>query len=403
MQHTAGRRLSLITFDQVLSGASNVLVALLSAHLLGVAAFGFFGLVLIVYAAAQGITRSLIGDPVLVHPEDARENPGAPIAAALLIGAGMGALVLAAALVCHLFDLPLAPELLALGLAFPGLVLHDLGRYLSFALQRPIYAVQLDLLWTGLIAVLMTLMVVRDAASLTWFVAAWVGTGAAASTLVFIQHGPPTRGGFAWLRTRWHYSWRFLLSFTAMQGAALAFSVVVAAIAGARALGAIRGALLLIRPYILFQTAAVAAGVSEIANAPTHPASERHVRRTTVIALAIGIVNIAILMLIPDVVGRLLLASAWDAAQPLLAPAGLQILALGLIVGPRSYLTGRKAIRWTVALDLSMTVVVLATGSVGVVMGGAIGAFWGTAIGHLIGAVMWWTALRLWRRRNVAA
>lgn len=377
-----------------------MLVALLSAHLLGVAAFGYFGLVLIVYAAAQGITRSLVGDPVLVHPEDARANPGAPIAAGLLIGAAMGSAVLAAALACHLFGWPLATELLALGLAFPGLVLHDLGRYLSFALQRPVFAMQLDLLWIGLVGVLMAVMVLRDSTSLFWFVAAWVGTGALSSTLVFVQHSLPSRGGFAWLQSRWHYSWRFLLSFTAMQGAALGFSVVVAAIAGARALGAIRGALLLIRPYILFQTAAVAAGVAEIANAPTHPTSERHVRRTTVIALSIGVANIAILVLIPDMVGRLLLAEAWDAAKPLLPPAALQILALGLIVGPRSYLTGRKAIRWTVALDLTVTFVVLAAGLVGVLAAGAIGAFWGTAVGHLIGAGLWWISLRFWRARQ---
>ena len=68
----------MITIDQIVSGASNLLIALLSAHLLGTAAFGYFGLILVIYAGAQGVTRSLVGDPLLVHPDDG-SGPHAPV------------------------------------------------------------------------------------------------------------------------------------------------------------------------------------------------------------------------------------------------------------------------------------------------------------------------------------
>ncbi|WP_435770478.1 hypothetical protein [Nocardioides sp. SYSU DS0651] len=396
----AGRRLSLITLDQVLSGASNVLVALLSAHLLGVAAFGYFGLVLIIYAAAQGVTRSLVGDPVLLHPEDARERPGAPIGAALIVGSVIGAAVAVVAGGLHLADLPLVPELLVLAVGLPGLVLHDLGRYLGFATQRPSYSLVLDGLWLLLIVVAMVALVALDETTLTWFILAWVGTGALASLLVLVQHGRPLRAGFGWLRERWYYSWRFLLSFSALQGAALVFSVAVAAVAGARALGAVRGVLLLIRPYVTFQTAAVAAGVSEIANAPGGRSPGRHLRRTTGIALTLALGNVALLLVIPDSVGRLILDETWDYTEPLLLPACLHIVCLGLVVGPRSYLTGLKAVRATVALDLATTVGILALGIAGVVVDGAVGAYWGTAIGQGLSAVVWWATLRVHASRR---
>lgn len=393
-ENGAGRRLSLITIDQIISGASNIIVALLSAHLLGVEAFGYFGLMIIILSVALGVTRSLVGDPVMLHPTDARERPGAPIGAALIVGTAMGLVFVLIALGLHLSGLPLAVETLVLAVSLPALLLHDLGRYLGFATQRPSYSLVLDSVWLVLIAIVMTVLVVRDTVTLPLFVLGWVGTGAAASLLVFVQHGPPVRGGVAWLRERWPYSWRFLLSFSALQGAAATFSVVVAAVAGPRALGAVRGALLLIRPYVTFQTAAVAAGVSEVANAGESGPPVRVLRRTTGIALAIGLVNVVFLLTVPDSVGRLILGETWDATEPLLVPASLQILFLGLVVGPRAFLTGLRRIQTVVKIDILATMGIVVLGVVGVVLDGAVGAYWGTAAGQGVAALAWWVAVR---------
>lgn len=397
----AGRRLSVITIDQIMSGLSNLGVALLSAHLLGVEAFGYFGLLLVIVAAAMGVSRSLIGDPVMVHPQDARERPGQPVAAVLMISLGLSAVLVVVAAVLHAVDLPLARELLVLAAGLPGLLIHDLGRYLGFATQRPVRSLVLDTVWLVLLVGAMVVVILTDRTTLTWFLLAWVGSGTTAALLVFVQHGSPTRGGATWLRERWSYSWRFLLSFTALQGVSMAFMVVVAAMAGARALGAVRGVLILIRPYMTFQTAAVAAGVSEVSNEEEAASARRHRRRTSTVALVVGLVNIAILLLMPDWLGRAILADTWFAAKELLAPACLQILCLALIVGPRSYLVGRKAIDTTVRIDIIGTVLIFAIGIVGAVWDGALGACWGVAAGNAVSAVIWWTALRSHSSRDI--
>ena len=73
---SAGRRLRTITVDQAISSASNVLVSILAARVLGVSDFGWFGLVLITYVATQGAARALVGEPLLVRPVEAESRPG---------------------------------------------------------------------------------------------------------------------------------------------------------------------------------------------------------------------------------------------------------------------------------------------------------------------------------------
>ncbi len=72
---SAGRRLSVITVDQVVSGASNLLIAVLAARFLGVESFGLFGIIFMVYVTAQGLARGVVCEPVLVHPDEARDHP----------------------------------------------------------------------------------------------------------------------------------------------------------------------------------------------------------------------------------------------------------------------------------------------------------------------------------------
>ncbi len=350
-------------------------------------------MLLIIFAAAQGLNRSLVGDPMLVNPTDARQRPGAPVSATLLIGSGLGVLMALVGIVLMLFGVALGPELIVVAVALPGLLLHDLGRYLGFATQRPILSIALDVLWLLLLVAALS-VVALEQATLGWFVAAWAGSGAAASLLVLRQHPGPLSEGMSWLRQRWAYSWRFLTTFAVTQGSALTFSVVVAGVAGAAALGAVSGALLLTRPYLIFQTAAVAAGVSEIANEDGAGGRRNHLRRTAGLATGLALLNGAALLLLPDWVGRLLLDETWESTQVLLAATALQILCLGLLTGPRAYLTGAREIRLVAGAGIAHALIVLAGGCVGLAISRtALGAYWGIAWGQMGGAVLWWVAL----------
>ncbi len=92
------------------------------------------------------------------------------------------------------------------------------------------------------------------------------GRGPAAAQPVLRRE---VRFGLSWLRYTWGFSWRYLISYTSTQGAALGMSSGVGAIAGARALGGLQGTVLLVRPFMTFQVAAIAASVGEVARSVT--------------------------------------------------------------------------------------------------------------------------------------
>lgn len=396
-QQSAGRRLSVITVDQAVAGASNVLIAVLAARVLGVESFGFFGIVFLVYMLAQGVARALIGEPVLVHPVEAEERPGDAIGTACLLGIGLGVLVLLSGLIAQLWDGRLGSALMVLALLLPLLLLQDLGRYLGFATHRPAAALLLDSAWLVLLFAGVTLLFVFDARSLAWFIVAWGGSGAVAGLLLFWQYrGHRVRLSLAWLRETWTFSWRYLLSYTSTQGSGLAATVALGGIAGARALGGVQGTLLLVRPFMTVQLAAVAAGIAEISHGrPTAAVVRRQARNTSAIATAIALVNLAVMLALPDSLGRLVLGETWAAAEPLLLPAAVQIVLIALMTGTRAGLLGLRAIRKAMVIDVAGAVALMALTVVGAYIDGAAGALWAVAIGQGLGSLAWW--LVFWR------
>ncbi len=389
---SARRRLSVITIDQMIAGASNVLIAILAARVLGVASFGLFGIVFLVYAMAVGVTRALVNDPVLVHPLEAEERLGEVIGTSILLGIGVAVVVAAAGLGIGMWDPRLGNALVVLALCLPLLVLQDLGRYVGFATQKPSAALVLDVTWLVLLLGAVAALFATGTHMLAWFIAAWGGSGALAGVLLFAQHSARgVRFGLSWLRYTWSFSWRYLISYTSTQGAALGMSSGVGAIAGARALGGVQGAVLLVRPFMTFQVAAIAASIGEIARSLSIDTQPRRLAvRTSLLATAVALLNAVVLLVLPDRIGEVVLGASWHVAKPLLLPTGVQIVCLGSLTGVRAGLLGMRAIRKAMVLDVVGTVVVLAAASTGAVIDGAVGALWAVAAGWGLMAVLWW-------------
>ncbi|HEV7206729.1 MAG TPA: oligosaccharide flippase family protein [Jatrophihabitans sp.] len=395
-KRSMGRQLSVITVDQIVAGASNVLIAVLAARLLGVASFGLFGIVFLVYVLLQGISRALVSDPLLVHPEEAQDRPGDAIGTSILIGLGLGVVLFLASFGAGLWEARLGDALLVLAVCTPLLVLQDFGRYLGFARQRPSSAMVLDTVWLVLVCVAVALLLAFDARTLTWFVVAWAGSGAVAGVLVFVQ--VPVRAirlDLSWLRSTWPFSWRYLISYTTTQGSALAASSGVGGIAGPRALGGMQGAVLLVRPFMTLQVAAVAAGVSSISRLPRDDARIRTQGiKISVLAVGVAALNTIVMLALPDRLGVLVLGASWTAAKPLLLPTGVQILLLAVITGARAGLLGTRAVSKAMVLDVAATVLVLGLVLVGAFVGGVSGALWAVAAGQGVAALGWW--LTIW-------
>jgi O-antigen/teichoic acid export membrane protein len=384
-----------MTADQAVSGASNVLIAVLAARLLSPASFGLFGIVFLSYVVLQGVTRALVSDPLLVHPVEAEERPADVLAAGSLLALGLAAVTVVVGLGVHEVNSELGTALIVLGGFLPLLVLQDLGRYLGFATQRPGRALTLDLLWLVAVFVAAIALVSKSTHALAEFIAIWAGTGALSGLLTLWYYRqcrflPNLR----WLKETWWFSWRYLVSYAANQWTSLATYGVMGAIVGAKELGGAQGAVLLVRPFGTFQVAAIAAAIAEISRLRDDPhLVRRHARYTAALTAVIALLNTVVLLVLPGRIGRLFLGATWHVAKPFLLPVGIQIIFVGIATGARAGLLGSRLIRRSMVVDISSAGLSLVVTTVGVVVSGVSGALWAVAGATCVMSVTWWVVL----------
>jgi O-antigen/teichoic acid export membrane protein len=394
----------MITVDQAVAGASNVLIAVLAARLLDAASFGLFGIVFLVYVIAQGVSRALVNDPLLVHPLEAEGREGEVIGTGCLLGIALGLAVVLIGLAMGLVQASLGAALVVLGACLPLLALQDLGRYLAFAGNRPTSAFVLDLTWLTLVAGAVIPLFATGTHSLAWFIAAWAGSGAVAGLLLFVQHrARRVRLGLAWLRYTWKFSWRYLISYGANQGGALCAASGIGVIAGARALGGVQGAILLVRPFMTIQTAVIAASIGHVSRSlGSEGVIRRYVAKITVVTAAVAAANLIVMIALPDGVGRAVLGDSWVVAEPLLLATGVQIVFLGLMTGVRAGLLGMRAVHRVMVIDVASTALMFAASIVGAEINGALGAVWAITIVQGMVAVVMWTTFLAYTGREAA-
>jgi O-antigen/teichoic acid export membrane protein len=391
---SAGRRLSVITLDQALSGGSNVLITVVAARTLGIDSFGLFGIVFILYVTALGLCRALVSEPLLIQPAAAEARSNDVIGSAAVVGTAAGGVIALVGLGALLWEDQLVGPLLILAVCMPLLVVQDVGRYLGFAAARPTQSVLLDSVWLFLVVAASSLLLVFDVWSLGWLVSAWGMSGALAGGLaLWMRRTPVLRLSLRWLRESWDYSWRYTLSFASTQGAAVLTTFGLFIIVSPAGLAAVRGAMLLTSPMLTMQAASVAAGIAEVARHADRPAAvSSHVRRTTLVTCCAAALVLAVLLVMPDWAGRLVLGDTWNVTTPLLLPVGVHLLLLGTVSGPRAGLLGTAQVRRAVPLDVFATVSVLAAVIVGAEVSGAPGAMWGRSLVWVLIAALWWTA-----------
>lgn len=390
----ARRRIGAITIDQIVASVSNLLVLIWAAHALQPADFGRFSLVFLIYTLAQGgVIRSLVAVTVVVHPEDADTRPRAALGAVVVLSAGVGLACLATAGGLWLIGSPMASSLLLIGALMPFLALQDVGRFVAIARARPVGALVLDGIWLVLTVAAFTAIGLLGETSLFAMVLGWAGTGAVAGLWVFVQYGVP-RGrelSLDWIKERWDFGWRSLVASSSSGLVAVVGSALLAVVSGPIAVAQVRSALLLERPSTTVQSAVATSAGADIAR----EGSDRHgilvhQRRTMVISTVVAALNIAVLLLIPDWAGELLLGNMWAFVTPLLLVVGLRVLTNAAQSGVRAVLVGRRQIKQVMVIDIAGTILMI----VGMVVGGALGdgegAMWGGLAGQVVTVVAWW-------------
>ncbi|MGH3949244.1 MAG: hypothetical protein ACRDSE_08985 [Pseudonocardiaceae bacterium] len=395
----AAGRLSWGLADQAVSSMTNFAVGIYVARTLGVTEFGIFTLAWVTYGVVLNVSRGLATDPLVVR------FSGVPTASwraavarssgtALVIGLASGAItVLAGAALGG----RVGAGFVALGLVLPALLLQDSWRFAFFAAGQGRKAFLNDIVWAA--ALIPALVLAADTGSVFGFVLAWGLSGAVAAAYGCVQTRflPRLAGMRGWLRQQRDLGPRYLVENVSNSGASQLRMYGLGAIAGLADVGAIRGAELLLGPFL-----AVLMGLSLVAVPEAVRVLRRSPRRLPHFCLILGGAQAAtalawgltLLLLVPESLGLLVLGSVWEPASALILPVTLSVAGAGIVAGAAAGLRALGAARRSLRAQLFASAAYLTGGLAGATVAGAAGTSWGSAVAMWFGAAVWWSQLR---------
>ncbi|WP_063726510.1 hypothetical protein [Streptomyces sp. RTd22] len=391
-------RLSWGLADQAASSISNFAVGIYVARSLGVTAFGVFSLAWVTYGVVLNVSRGLATDPLVVRFSGVSDASwrGA-VARSTGTALGVGAAIGAACLVTGLtVGGRLGPAFVALGVMLPGLLLQDAWRFAFFAAGTGRKAFLNDVVWG--VALVPAMLVAARAGTVAAYLLAWGASATVAAAYGYLQSGirPRVAKARGWLREQRDLGYRYLVENTCLSGASQLRAYGLGAIVGVGAVGAVRGAELLLGPFL-----AVLMGLSLV----TVPEAARVLRQAphrlgrfclflgggqAVGALLWG----SALLLMPDRLGEFVLGDVWSSASELIVPVTLGVAGAGLGTGAAAGLRALGAARRSLRSQLIASACYVIGGLGGAAVSGTVGSAWGVAAATVCGSAVWWLQLR---------
>lgn len=392
----AARRLSWGLADQAVSSLTNFAVSVYAARSLDLADFGLFSLAWVTYAVILNVSRGMATDPLTVRfsavpHQQWHAAVGHSSGSALLIGLAAGSLSLTIGL---LLGSGIGPAFLALGAVLPGLLLQDAWRYALFAAGEGRRACSNDLVRAVVLVPALLLAARHD--TVVGFLLAW----GAASTVAAVCGGiqlrvlPRLPAARSWFRRHRDLGSRYLVENVSVSGSTQILMYALGAIAGAADVGTLRGAELLMGPFMTVLMGVTLFAVPEGARLLRD--SSGNLRR---FCFTLGMVQAsgalawgaAVLLLLPESAGRSLLGQVWPSASTLIVPATLSLMCASMREGAIPGLRALGASRRSLLTQLTDAGVALVAGVLGAVLAGALGAAWALVTARVLGAgVAWW-------------
>ncbi|GHA27244.1 hypothetical protein GCM10010329_58090 [Streptomyces spiroverticillatus] len=390
--------------DQAASSLTNFAVGLYVARSLGLAAFGVFSLAWLTYGVVLNVARGLATDPLVVRfsgaPEaEWRAAAGRSSGAALGVGTVLGVV---SVLVGLALGGAVGSAFLCLGVVLPGLLLQDAWRFAFFAAGAGRKAFVNDLVWG--VALVPALLIAARVGSVGAFVLAWGAAAALAAGYGCVQSGvrPRLTRAFGWLREQRDLGLRYLVENVSLSGASQVRAYGLGAIVGVSAVGAVRGAELLLGPFL-----AVLMGLSLVTVAEAARVLRQTPHRLARFCFLLGggqavaaLLWGAALLLVPDRLGELVLGGVWEAASQLIVPATLGVAGAGLGTGAAAGLRALAAARRSLRCQLFASACYVGGGLGGAAAGGTLGSAWGVAAATAVSSVVWWLELRSTLRKR---
>ncbi|MGW7267543.1 hypothetical protein [Streptomyces sp. NPDC054842] len=391
-------RLSWGLGDQAASSMTNFAVGIYVARSLGLTAFGVFSLAWVTYGVVLNVSRGLATDPLVVRfsgvPHAAwREAVTRSSGIALGVGTALGAVSLVAGLAV---GGRVGPAFACLGVVLPGLLLQDAWRFAFFAAGTGRKAFVNDLVWG--VALVPAMVVAARVGSVAAFVLAWGACAALAAVYGCFQSGirPRPAGARDWLREHRDLGYRYLVENVSNSGASQLRAYGLGAVVGVGAVGVIRGAELLLGPFL-----ALLMGLSLVTVAEAARVLRRAPHRLGRFCLLLGGGQAAAallwggaLLLVPDRAGEFVLGGVWGAASELVVPVTLGVAGAGLGTGAAAGLRALGAARRSLRSQLIGSACYVTGGLGGAALAGTAGSAWGVAAATVCGSAVWWLHLR---------
>ncbi|GGU82584.1 hypothetical protein GCM10010211_55740 [Streptomyces albospinus] len=391
-------RLSWGLADQAASSVSNFAVGIYVARSLGLTAFGVFSLAWVTYGVVLSVSRGLATDPLVVRfsgvPDASwRGAVARSSGTALGVGAAIGAACLVAG---PALGGRVGPAFACLGVMLPGLLVQDAWRYAFFAAGTGRKAFVNDLVWG--VALVPAMVLAARVGSVAAFVLAWGGSAAVAAVYGCFQSGirPRTTGAREWLREHRDLGYRYLAENVGVSGASQLRAYGLGAIVGVSAVGVVRGAELLLGPFM-----AVLMGLSLVTVAEAARVLRRAPHRLGPFCLVLGggqavaaLLWGGALLLMPDRVGELALGDVWHSASQLIVPVTLGVAGAGLGTGAAAGLRALAAARRSLRCQLFASACYVIGGLGGAAVAGTVGSARGVAAATFCGSAVWWLQLR---------
>lgn len=404
LQRPAVRRSAWVVVDQGVSSLGNFVAAILVARAVSDRLFGAFSAAFLVYTFVVSLSRGLVSQPLSIRASakvKQHDDVAAAAGAALVCGAVAGLVVLLAGVV---IGGPAGQALMVTGLLLPALVLQDTWRYALFTLGHPERAAANDLVWLGAQMALILLVLGLDGDSVPLLTAAWAG-GAVVAAVVGVQQAaalPAVGQARAYLTRHLALGWRFAGEAVLGNGTFQLTMLVIGAALGAAAIGALRGGAVLFGPLNVALFALGSGGIAEgsrlLARAPSRvlPVLSAVSGVLVILSLAWG----ALLLAIPDSLGREVLGETWPGARELVVAYAVTTAGLAVVIGATLALQIVAAASESLRLALIMAGVAFAGGVAGALLWGAPGAVWGFAVGAWAkGVGGWWLVKRVQRHQ----
>jgi O-antigen/teichoic acid export membrane protein len=402
-----GRRAGWGILDQTASSLTNFALGVVVARQTTTEAFGAFAIAFVTYLLFLNVGRAVVANPLLIRYSNVPQErwfvgAGRGVVSALVVGLVGGGLCIIAGIVA---GGSLGEALVAIGLVMPALLVQDAWRFVFFAARRGRDAFLNDGLRAALLIPGFGVASLIHSGSVIAPIVAWgLAAGVAALFGILQVRVRPERNAVQeWFGEHRDLIPRFVAESLANAGSGQLTYVLMGAVGGLSAVGAIRAGELVLGPYNILSM-----GVFLV----VLPEARRLLNRSDAalvrgcVLLALGLTGSALAfgllcLALPDPVGRLFLGESWDPGRSVLLPL---VLALTGWMAAASGHTGLRALEAAdrilrIALITSTASLLAAT--LGVWLAGAVGAAWGLAAGSWLGMVVSWIELRAavrWRR-----